>query len=150
MPEFDLILMFSSGLEICSIFKIHHSVYCCHIHVLFNLTESTSVNHRFGRSSSSSCWQTPSSRVKVSWHWKKNYLKNRQLFYNCNDLSNIKVLNSFIFILRKFIRNVFLIKSKVKFLNCTPRVARKFGEFRSNILNKKITIRGCACDTFIY
>ena len=40
----------SSGLEIFSTFKIHHQhpVYGCFIRVLFNLTKSTIVNHRFG------------------------------------------------------------------------------------------------------
>ena len=41
------------------------------------------------------------------------------------------------------IRHILLIKSqyRVKFLNCIRCLARKFGKFRSYILNKKITIQ---------
>ena len=45
--------MFSSGLEIFSKFNIHRPVNGFPVHVRFNLTKSTIVNHRFGRSSTS-------------------------------------------------------------------------------------------------
>ena len=67
------------------------------------------------------------------------------MIIKCETDSNIKVLNNLIIISNKLIRNVLLIMSKyrVKFLNCIRRVARKYGEFRLYIINKKIPIHGC-------
>ena len=46
----DLILMFSSGLEIFSTFDIYHPVNGYPFNVHFNLIKSTIVNHESGQS----------------------------------------------------------------------------------------------------
>ena len=80
MSWINFIFIVSSCLEMVSTFNIHHTVHDGRpIRVLFNLTKSTFVNHRFGLSSTSS-WQTSSSGEKRMLLFK-NYLKNQQLLY---------------------------------------------------------------------
>ena len=129
-----------SGLEIFSTFNVHLPVYVCLFHVRFNLTKSTFVNHRFGRSSTSS-WQMWSSEKKSKLIFKKNILKTdnhsiQVIIIKCGTDSNIKVLNN---------ANSYF---QIKFLNWIRRVARKLAEFWPYIINKKITWHGC--DTLLY
>ena len=71
MSRINFLFIFSSGLEIFSTLNIHHPVYGCFIHVLYNLTESSIVNYRFGLSSTSS-WQTTSCGEKSKLIFKKS------------------------------------------------------------------------------
>ena len=66
MSWINFIFIFSNGLEIFSTLNIHHPVYGCPIHVLFNLTKSTIDYHRLAGRVSPASWHTPSSGEKVS------------------------------------------------------------------------------------
>ena len=75
---------FSSGLEIFSTFNIHQQpVYCCLIHVRFNLTDSTFLTIALAGPVPAD--KRHLAEKKGSKYLKKNYFKNRQPYFIGDD-----------------------------------------------------------------